>query len=125
MVDGSAGQLGTRIRKAKTEKVPYILVVGDDDVENGTVGVNQRGSERSRARRHASTRSSSGSPPRCSSTGSAAVGLERLWADWRSAYVSSADAERDKVGCVICNLVAADRRRRGAGARTHAPTRSR
>jgi threonyl-tRNA synthetase len=45
MVDGSSGQLGSRIRRAKTEKVPYILVVGDDDVESGTVGVNQRGSE--------------------------------------------------------------------------------
>ncbi len=33
------------------------------------------------------------------------MGLERLWADWRSAYVSSADAEREKVGCVLCNLV--------------------
>jgi len=44
MVDGSAGQLGARIRKAKTEKVPYILVVGDSDAENGTVGVNRRGS---------------------------------------------------------------------------------
>jgi ATP adenylyltransferase len=33
------------------------------------------------------------------------VGLERLWADWRSAYVSSADAAREKVGCVLCNLV--------------------
>jgi threonyl-tRNA synthetase len=45
MVDGSAGQLGSRIRRAKTEKVPYILVVGDTDVENGTVGVNRRGSD--------------------------------------------------------------------------------
>ena len=35
--------LGARIRKAKLEKVPYILVVGDDDVAAGTVGVNQRG----------------------------------------------------------------------------------
>ena len=33
--------------------------------------------------------------------------LDRLWADWRSAYVSSADEERDKTGCVICNLVGA------------------
>jgi threonyl-tRNA synthetase len=46
MVDGSGGQLGARIRRAKTEKVPYVLVVGDADVENGTVGVNERGSER-------------------------------------------------------------------------------
>ena len=43
VVDGSGGGLGNRIRKAKTEKVPYILVVGDDDVDNGTVGVNKRG----------------------------------------------------------------------------------
>ena len=34
--------LGSRIRKAKLEKLPYILVVGDDDVAAGTVGVNQR-----------------------------------------------------------------------------------
>jgi threonyl-tRNA synthetase len=38
--------LGGRIRKAKMEKLPYVLVVGDDDVANGTVGVNARGSER-------------------------------------------------------------------------------
>ncbi|MGQ0831725.1 MAG: threonine--tRNA ligase, partial [Microthrixaceae bacterium] len=37
--------LGARIRKAKLEKLPYILVVGDADVEAGTVGVNARGSD--------------------------------------------------------------------------------
>jgi threonyl-tRNA synthetase len=37
--------LGGRIRKAKLEKLPYVLVVGDDDVEHGTVGVNARGSD--------------------------------------------------------------------------------
>ncbi len=36
--------LGARIRRSKMEKVPYILVVGEDDVRNGTVGVNARGS---------------------------------------------------------------------------------
>ena len=41
--DGSSGALGNRIRKAKTEKIPYVLVVGDTDVENSTVGVNARG----------------------------------------------------------------------------------
>jgi threonyl-tRNA synthetase len=35
-------KLGNRIRKAKGEKIPYVLVVGDDDVEAGTVGVNPR-----------------------------------------------------------------------------------
>jgi threonyl-tRNA synthetase len=38
--------LGGRIRKAKLEKLPYVLVVGDDDVEHGTVGVNARGSDK-------------------------------------------------------------------------------
>jgi threonyl-tRNA synthetase len=37
--------LGARIRKAKLEKLPYVLVVGDDDVEHSTVGVNPRGGE--------------------------------------------------------------------------------
>jgi len=38
-------QLGKRIRTAKLEKLPYVLVVGDDDVAAGTVGVNPRGGE--------------------------------------------------------------------------------
>jgi threonyl-tRNA synthetase len=37
--------LGARVRRAKLEKVPYVLVVGDDDVRDGTVGVNRRGDE--------------------------------------------------------------------------------
>jgi len=35
--------LGGRIRRAKLEKLPYVLVVGDSDVGAGTVGVNPRG----------------------------------------------------------------------------------
>jgi len=37
--------LGKRVRAGKSAKVPYVLVVGDDDVANGTVGVNARGQE--------------------------------------------------------------------------------
>jgi threonyl-tRNA synthetase len=37
--------LGGRIRRAKLEKIPYVLVVGDDDVAAGTIGVNARGSK--------------------------------------------------------------------------------
>jgi threonyl-tRNA synthetase len=37
--------LGGRIRKAKMQKVPYVLVIGDDDVANGTLGVNARGKD--------------------------------------------------------------------------------
>jgi threonyl-tRNA synthetase len=36
-------QLGKRIRTAKMEKTPYVLVVGDDDMAAHTVGVNARG----------------------------------------------------------------------------------
>ncbi len=37
--------LGGRIRHAKLEKIPYVLVIGDDDVAHSTVGVNPRGGE--------------------------------------------------------------------------------
>jgi len=37
--------LGARIRRSKMEKIPYVLVIGDDDVKNGTVGMNPRGGE--------------------------------------------------------------------------------
>ena len=42
-VVGAVEQLGKRVRNGKIEKLPYILVVGDDDVANDTVGVNKRG----------------------------------------------------------------------------------
>ncbi|WP_436796242.1 threonine--tRNA ligase [Actinospongicola halichondriae] len=38
--------LGARIRKYKLEKVPHILVVGGDDVANGTVADNIRGGDK-------------------------------------------------------------------------------
>ena len=41
-VESADEKLGNRVRKAKTQKIPYVLVVGDDDVEHGTVGVNAR-----------------------------------------------------------------------------------
>ena len=39
---GADEPLGARIRRGKLEKLPYVLVVGDDDVREGTVGVNDR-----------------------------------------------------------------------------------
>jgi threonyl-tRNA synthetase len=38
--------LGARIRRAKLERVPYVLVVGEEDVAARTVGVNRRGTDR-------------------------------------------------------------------------------
>jgi threonyl-tRNA synthetase len=43
--DAHLDSLGARVRRAKMEKVPYVLVVGDDDARDGTVGVNKRGSD--------------------------------------------------------------------------------
>ncbi len=41
-LDDASDSLGGRIRKAKLEKLPWVLVVGDDDVAGATVGVNGR-----------------------------------------------------------------------------------
>jgi len=45
LVDAASDSLRARIRRAKLEKVPYVLVVGDEDADGGTVGVNRRGSD--------------------------------------------------------------------------------
>ncbi|KKT37209.1 MAG: Threonine-tRNA ligase [Candidatus Nomurabacteria bacterium GW2011_GWB1_44_12] len=44
-MDDSAESLGKRIRTAKIEKVPFILVLGEKEVEAGTVTVEMRGKE--------------------------------------------------------------------------------
>ena len=41
----SNDQLGKRIRSAKLDKIPYVLVVGDTDVAGTTLGVNPRGGD--------------------------------------------------------------------------------
>ena len=43
--DTRSEQIGSKIREAKLEKVPYVLVVGDKEAEEGTVNVNKRGVE--------------------------------------------------------------------------------
>jgi threonyl-tRNA synthetase len=42
---GASDGLGKRIRAAKLDKLPYVLVVGDEDVDAKTVGVNPRGND--------------------------------------------------------------------------------
>ena len=44
-VDGRNEKVGKKIREATMEKVPYMLVVGDRDMENGTVSVRHRSGE--------------------------------------------------------------------------------
>ncbi len=41
-VDDRNEKIGKKIREAQMEKIPYMLVVGDRDVENGTVSVRHR-----------------------------------------------------------------------------------
>jgi len=47
-VDARREKLGHKIRDAKLQKVPYILVIGDRDIEAGTAGVNPRDGEEQR-----------------------------------------------------------------------------
>jgi threonyl-tRNA synthetase len=47
-VDEADDTVGEKIRRAITLKTPAILVVGDQDVENGTVGLRLRGEEHER-----------------------------------------------------------------------------
>ncbi len=44
-VDKRNEKIGYKIREAKVEKVPYVLVVGDKEAEDGTVNVSKRGVE--------------------------------------------------------------------------------
>ena len=41
-VDESSEKIGYKIRKAQMEKVPYMAVVGDKEMENGTLGLRDR-----------------------------------------------------------------------------------
>lgn len=43
--DVRSEKIGYKIREAKLEKIPYVLVVGDREAEEGTVNVNKRGDE--------------------------------------------------------------------------------
>ncbi len=44
-IEAATDPLGKRVREAKVEKIPHVLVVGKDDVANETVGENARGSD--------------------------------------------------------------------------------
>lgn len=44
-VDTRNEKIGYKIREAKMEKLPYVIVVGDKEAEEGTVNVNKRGVE--------------------------------------------------------------------------------
>jgi threonyl-tRNA synthetase len=41
-VDVSSSRMQAKIRQAQAMKVPYMLIVGDEEVQNGTVSVRQR-----------------------------------------------------------------------------------
>jgi threonyl-tRNA synthetase len=45
-LDDRSESIGKRIRDAQLQKVPYILVVGDREVEQGAVGVRERGEDK-------------------------------------------------------------------------------
>jgi threonyl-tRNA synthetase len=44
-VDESSDRMGNKIRKAQEMKIPYMLVVGDREIEGGAVAVRLRSGE--------------------------------------------------------------------------------
>ena len=44
-LDAASEPLGARVRRGKLEKLPYLLVVGDEDERASSVGLNRRGSD--------------------------------------------------------------------------------
>ncbi len=46
-VDSRNEKIGFKLREARTEKIPYLLVLGDKEAEAGTVAVTKRGSQES------------------------------------------------------------------------------
>ena len=42
-VDERNEKIGYKMREAQVKKIPYMLVVGDQEVENGTVSVRKHG----------------------------------------------------------------------------------
>ncbi|CAG1020632.1 partial Threonine--tRNA ligase, partial [Patescibacteria group bacterium] len=44
-VDSANETLGNKIRKAQAQKTPYVLVVGDKELENNNVNIRLRGGE--------------------------------------------------------------------------------
>jgi len=44
-VDASSNRMNAKIRAAQTQKIPYMLVVGDKEVENGQVSLRKRSGE--------------------------------------------------------------------------------
>ena len=41
-VDSRSEKIGYKIREAQLEKVPYMIIVGDKDIEAGTISVRHR-----------------------------------------------------------------------------------
>ena len=44
-VDGRSEKTGFKIREAQLEKIPYMVIVGDSEVEKGEVSVRTRGKQ--------------------------------------------------------------------------------
>ena len=113
-VDASGEKMGALIRKAKLAKIPYVLVVGDQDVAAGTVGREPaglgrpspstgsplddlRGGGHRRGRPQGPARGPGAGRARRDGQGPSVVSLEHLWAGWRRDYIVEATA-RERSG---------------------------
>ena len=111
-IDGVTAALGSAHPAGEdARRCPYVLVVGDDDVEHGTVGVNKRAVERPErdvtvddVRRAARGRG------RRRTSDAARTPVGRLAHDYVSGLTDDKVTDHEDA-CVLCRLVAADRRR--------------
>ena len=100
-VDNRREKIGHKIRDAKMQKVPYILVIGDRDIEGGTAGVNPRDGEEQRGVPLAEFTEQVLEEIR----DPGALLVERLWTPWRMAYIKG-DERHDS--CIFCDFPSQD-----------------
>ena len=109
---GRRRALGSRVRKAKLEKIPYVLR-GRRRRRAGRYGRSEfpgkRPARPRRARGRFRGRSAGRDRDPCADGRSVVTSLERLWAGWRSEYVEHATTASDHDdGCVFCAILASD-----------------
>ena len=97
-VDDSHEKMARRSALSQLMKIPYTLVVGDKEIEAGTVSVRDRHGERD-------PRRSAGGVRRARGDGGPGPGparglMERLWTPWRMGYIKGADSAE---GCFLCD----------------------
>ena len=113
-VDRSGETVGKKVRAAQLAKAPYVLVIGDKEIESGELTVRDREGVETKGvpfDDFAAALVDEAASKRLTSRGSAADArtpgdrVERIWSPWRMAYIQAAEQGEDG-GCIFCDLPA-------------------